>query len=173
MDIRGDDFIELLYLSESDERIIKMREMLNAPKPLLDKRFKEDGYVSIELEGYHVEIFFTDKCKLQEKDTGPYVGDILFSNIIFYSKTNIQPPLNLKFGISYSRVVEILGRTEDYRNKRLPKRSWVFERKDGKLFLINTTFKENNCNELQMLGLATDDSIRVLENSRFVERLKP
>ena len=54
------EFIDYIFLPVRDQKIIDMLQHFNAPMPLIDKGFKEDGGNSMELNDYGIELFFGD-----------------------------------------------------------------------------------------------------------------
>nr|WP_275855350.1 hypothetical protein [Sulfurimonas sp. MAG313] len=140
-----------------------MRKELGVPKPLIDKKFKEDGGNSIRLDDYRVELFFTDICKFQS-NIPENSGDIIFSQIDFSYKSKIRLPLGLVMGDSYDLVVKKITRAEDYNNEFLPEKIWKIRRNDGKDYLMYAFF-EDDFSELISLSLATyDDKLQYFEN---------
>ncbi len=161
--IVGDSFIDMLYLNVNDDNIIEMRKELDVPRPLIDKKFKEDGGNSIRLDNYSIELFFTDICKFQNEAL-ENSGDIIFSQIDFSYQSNIKLPLGLFMGDSYDLIVKKIARSEDYNNDFLPEKIWKFHRNDGKYYLMYAFF-EDDFSELISLSLATyDDKVEYFEN---------
>lgn len=160
--LTGNELIDFLYLPESSEEITKMREKFNIPKPELGKKFKKDGYVSTMCDDVKAEIFFSDVCKLNN----PPEGRIFFSRISYQFKTTLQLPMSLKMGMSYDDILEALGRREDFNNKFVEQKVWLFNRKDGKEYVIYCLFSDGY-KEMDMLHLATYENVsKRLEKSR-------
>ena len=150
--ITGNDFIDILYLSEMDEKVLNMRKELDAPKPIIDKDFKKYGGNSIPIENLGVELFFKDACKFDENDNGK--GDIAFGGVMFSYNSKIEPPFNIKMGDNLEEVVEKIGREQDYNSKRLPQRMWKFKREDQKDYLLYAYF-EKDYSEVLSIRLIT------------------
>ncbi len=144
MKITGDTFIELLYLFDTDEKIIAMREALDAPKFLIDIRLKTDGGSSMVLDDYGVELFYKDSSFYDGTDNGVYGNsDLVFSSIIFYQDNHISLPFGIKMEDSLDIVCKKIGREQDYDNSSLPQKVWKVTRQDGKVYLVYFYFTED------------------------------
>ncbi len=153
--IDGNKFIDMLYLSQTDESVINMRKELNVPKPLIDKKFKQYGGNSIPMEDIGIELFFKDGCKYDGNDTGVYgKGDIVFGGITFSYNSKISAPFNLKMGENYDTVLEKIGRSQDYDTESFPQKVWKFLKDDNKEYLLYAFF-EDDYSELLNLSLFT------------------
>ena len=161
--LNGNDFIELLYLSEMDEKILVMREELGVPKPVIDKNFKQDGGNSIPMRNLGIELFFEDACRSNSDSKGPYgKGDVLFGGIMFNYGSKIESPFGIKMGDSYEKVVNKIGREQDYNNNMFPQKVWKIERDDEKIYLIYAFFEKDYSEVL---------NIKVLTYGKAVEKL--
>ena len=161
--IRGNDFIDILYLSEMDEKVLNMREELNAPKPIVDKDFKKYGGNSMPIENLGIELFFKDFSRVMEESKGPYgKSDIIFGGIMFSYNSKIEPPFNIKMGDNLEAVVKKIGKEQTYNTKRFPQKVWKFERDDGKLYLLYAFFDKEYSEVL---------NIKVLTYGKAVEKL--
>nr|WP_275855349.1 hypothetical protein [Sulfurimonas sp. MAG313] len=160
--ISGNYFIDLLYVDVREKNVVNMREELGAPKPLIDKDFKEDGGNSIELADYKVELFFKDSCRFDGRNSTSYgKSDIVFGGIVFGNHSKLEPPFGIEMGSNYEAVVKSIGREQDYNSKRMPQRMWKFTREDGKDYLLYAVFEKDYSEVL---------SIRLITYTKAVEK---
>ncbi|MBU3013279.1 hypothetical protein KO488_00825 [Poseidonibacter lekithochrous] len=159
--ITGNDFIDILYLSEMDEKVLNMRKELDAPKPIIDKDFKKYGGNSMPIENLGIELFFEDPCDYDNNEIYKK-GDIYFAGISFAYNTKIEPPFNIKMGDNLEEVVNKIGKEQTYNTKRFPQKVWKFERDDGKLYLLYAFFDKEYSEVL---------NIKVLTYGKAVEKL--
>ncbi len=166
MKLIGEDFIDLLYRCEDDNRVVMIREALGVDRPILGKKFKEDGYVSIENHQHRLELFFSDIATFNADSVMDLDCPILFSGVHLYYRTDIPLPFGLKMDDSLEDIVKILGRYPDYSNKHLPTKTWVMQRDDGKKYLLYADFDEDDLNELVSVDISTyGDNIHYLIKS--------
>jgi hypothetical protein len=131
-------------LLDTDEKIIAMREALDAPKFLIDMRLKTDGGSSMVLDDHGVEIFYEDSSFFDGTDNGVYGNsDLVFSGVTFKRKSQIPLPFGIKTEESLDVVCEKMGREQDYNNDSLPQKVWKVIRQDGKIYLIYCYFTKD------------------------------
>jgi len=141
----GIEFIDYIFLPVHDQKIIDMLQHFNAPMPLIDKGFKEDGGNSMELNDYGIELFFGDACSFDDTETVDKYenGTIIFGGVDFKSNTKLTLPFGLEMKDDLETVINKLGRKPNYVNKRLPQKVWMFERGDNKQMLIYVYFRRD------------------------------
>jgi len=139
------EFIDYIFLPVHDQKIIDMLQHFNAPMPLIDKRFKEDGGNSMELNDHGIELFFRDSCTSHDTEIANKYenGTIIFGGVDFKSNTKLTLPFGLDIKDDLETVINKLGRKPNYVNKRLPQKVWMFERGDNKQMLIYVYFRRD------------------------------
>ncbi|GEM_PF-6963334 len=164
MNITGNDFIDLLYLCEDNEKIIKMRKELEIARPTLNEKFKEDGYVSIVSKDTRTEVFFSDISNFNQNIEIKKKCTIIFSGIVLYYKTSILLPFSIEMDDSLSVIIQKIGKEPDFHNEYLPTKIWKLQRNDAKDYLLYADFDEEDYTELVTIRLKTyDNNIKYLK----------
>jgi hypothetical protein len=161
--LTGNDFIELLYLPISDNRVNNMMNILKIEQPIIDKNFKEDGYTSIVDEFNDVEVKFSDSSRLNINNS----YSVFFTGIDFFSTTKIKLPLNIDKQMNYAQLSTLLG-LPNYESTRLPIKVWIKQRVDKSFYTISVSFKQDET--ISKISLSID-SRKHLESSRYFNKV--
>ena len=166
--LTGNDFIELLYLPIEDNKVKNMMSEFDIEKPVIDKEFKEDGYISAVSEINGIEIFFSDYQKINFTHNLKNDNKIFFSDIYFFSTSKITLPLNITKNMDYNQLCVLLG-IPDYENLRIPTKVWIKQRTDESFYTISIIFNKDEI--ISQISLSVD-ARKHLEQSRYFKKIE-
>ena len=168
--ITGKKLIDLLYLCEDSKEIQELEKELNIQRPLINKEFKEDGYVAIEAKSTRSEIFFSDISRFDKNIDLDTDCLMIFSTIMLYYKTTIPLPFALKMDDDLQTVLQKIGANPDYTNINFPTKTWHLQRDDGKDYLLYASFDEDDYQELISVTIKSCDydTINRLSSNEFL-----
>ncbi len=107
--IDGNEIVNLMFLSMTDDKVIEMVDRLGMEQPILDENYEIE---EVTKAGLHDDtgMFFTFK----EIDGLSQDGMPNLTIISFDTDENVTFPYNLEYGDSYKVCCETLGRKADY-----------------------------------------------------------
>jgi len=149
------DFVELLHLPSYDEKVEAMLKTLGAPKPIIDKRFKEDSGNSIVVRDPGVELFFSDSSKSKDKEIVDLYppGTIIFGAALIFWHTELVVPFGLEMTDSYDDIVKKIGKPT-YSTEYVDQKIWLFTRNDGIKYLVYVMFKSDDFSEIASVRIS-------------------
>jgi len=157
-----DKFINALYKCEESKDIRDIENYLDIERPLINRRFKEDGDMAIVSQEKNVEVFFSDISKFNKNLDENQDCQIIFSGIQLAKDSSIHLPFNLSFDDNLETAIEKIGEKPNYTGKIFPKKIWHLKNKIGKDYLLYLSFDEDYTKILGATIQTYDNTIEYL-----------
>jgi hypothetical protein len=146
----AEGFINLLYLSMTDTRVINTLDSLGLDQPVMDEKYYEDLDVTVD----NGLIFFV----FREIEGVSENGTLSLAGISIKGSPEIKLPFTIEAEDSYPEVKEKIQRDADFMNRILKqKKVWALKRNDSRDYALSITFSDRALINIGSLTISVKD----------------
>ena len=141
MKFKVDDFIEILGLAASNDKVKNMLSRLNLMAPVL-KKGRDDVWLHFDNDAF--ELAFEDES-LINRDEYADIGDgeLIFMTVFFNAFDRLSLPFEIEQDDDAETVTKKIGREADDVTDFLSSKSWVFKTNTGLRYILFFDFYED------------------------------
>lgn len=150
MQLKVDDFIEILGCSSKDKKVQKILKALNLTPPVLEKN-KDTVWYELDDLGY--DLAFKDESIINDDeyaDVGD--GELIFIAAYFRKIDKIILPFGITKDDGYQTIIKKIGRIEDDDYKLLNEKTWIFQTKNNLEYILFFDF-DDTYNHIEKCGV--------------------
>jgi len=164
MEITGNELIEFINKSMTDENIVKIIDSFGWEQPMIDEQYEEDLYIAItDAKGSGISFVF------EEINGYTKNGELYLSQVSFAHDKIITAPFELNFTDNYLNCSSTLQKKADYKSKLSKKiRIWTLTTEDNMKYMVAINFIDKDLSKIKgiVVSQLMNDSIdeNMIEN---------